>query len=63
MEAGALTDTEAVVRLLERAVADAVAGRMVGVFVRLVDEDGVGWLYVHDAPESAAQPAVTARVQ
>lgn len=45
-----MTDTEAVVRLLEVALADAVAGRMVGVAIELTDEDGVAWLYRHVAP-------------
>lgn len=48
-------DVSQVVRVLERALADAVAGGMVGCKVILTDEDGSEWWYVHQATETAQQ--------
>lgn len=48
-------DVSQVVRVLERALADAVAGGMVGVHVILTDEDGSEWWYVHQATETSQQ--------
>ena len=38
-------NTQNVTRLLEQALADAVAGEMVAVTIALVDQDGGSWLY------------------
>ena len=41
------TDTAQVVALLEQALADAVAGQLVGMTLALVDEDGITYVYAH----------------
>lgn len=51
-------DTERVVRLLEHAVGDALAGGMVGVTIELTDEDGVVWLYRWTPMPGATPPKV-----
>ena len=59
-------DTEQVVRLLEHAVGDALAGGMVGVTIELTDEDGVVWLYRWVPMPGATPPRVlgpVARIQ
>ena len=51
-------DTEQVVRLLEHAVGDALAGGMVGVTIELTDQDGVVWLYRWTPMPGATPPKV-----
>lgn len=51
-------DTERVVRLLEHAVGDALAGGMVGVEISLTDEDGVVWIYRWVPMPGATPPRV-----
>lgn len=41
------TDTAQVVALLEQALADAVAGQLVGMTLALIDEDGITYVYEH----------------
>jgi hypothetical protein len=59
-------DREQVVRMLETAQADAIAGGMVGVSIELTDEDGRVWLYRWTPTPGADVPRVLgpmARVQ
>jgi hypothetical protein len=57
-------DTEQVVRMLEAAIAAALAGGMVGVLIVLTDQDGrqwpSGWRPV---PSEQQSPRPVARVQ
>ena len=50
--------TEQVVRLLEQATVDALAGGMVGVAIHLTDEDGVIWEYRWTPMPGATPPRV-----
>lgn len=59
-------DTEQVVRMLETAQTDALAGGMVAVEITLTDQDGVAWLYRWTPMPGAEPPRVlgpVARVQ
>ena len=51
-------DTEQVVRLLEHAVTDALAGQMVGASIELTDQDGVVWVYRWVPMPGATPPRV-----
>ena len=52
-----MSDTEAVVRLLEVALADAVAGQMIALSIELTDQDGVAWMYQYTPPSVPQPPA------
>lgn len=58
-----MTDLEQVLALLQIATRDAVAGRMVGCRIELVDEDHVSWCYVHEPSQPPREPGPTTRAQ